>query len=162
VATAPPPDTALDPINGDPLTAEDWVTTFHLVMVAVDPFTYESAWLIDTAGRILSNFVGADCRVSWLVAGDDDQAREFLGPWSEKLLTFADPDREMIGALGLETLPAIVHLDHSLDVVAAAEGWDPTAWREVVANLTEMMSWNQPTIPEASDPMPYAGTPAIP
>lgn len=152
----------LDPINGEALPVEDWVTTFHLVMVAVDPYTYESAWIVDTAGRIMTNFLGADCRVAWLVTGPDGAAVEFLGPWSEKILTFADPDREMIAALGLETLPAIVHLNHALEVVASAEGWDPAAWRDFVRNLAETMSWNEPTVPRPDDPAPYAGTPALP
>ena len=34
------------------------------------------------------------------VAGTDDQARQFLGPWGERLLAFADPDREVIATLG--------------------------------------------------------------
>ncbi|NCY17386.1 MAG: hypothetical protein EBX39_11590, partial [Actinobacteria bacterium] len=34
---------------------------------ALDPFTLESSWILETAGRILTAFHGADCRVAWLV-----------------------------------------------------------------------------------------------
>lgn len=160
MASTPRPDVLLDPVNGDARPLEDWVTTFHLVLVALDPYTHESAWLIDTAARILDNFSGADCRVGWLVGGTEEQAREFLGPWADDLFTFADPDREVIATLGLEHLPALVHVDHSLQVVGSAEGWNPPEWREVITNLAEVMSWSRPAIPDVGDPTPYAGTPA--
>jgi hypothetical protein len=152
---------SLAPVGGEARPIEDWVTTFHLVVVAVDPFTHESGWLLDTAGRILEAFIGADCRVAWLVAGTDDQARQFLGPWGERLLAFADPDRAIIEALGLERLPAVVHLDHELRIVGSAEGWNPAEWRRVADGLAAVMSWTRPAIPGPKDPTPYQGTPAL-
>lgn len=146
--------------EGRPL--EEWVTNFHLVVVIVDPYTHESAWLIDTAGRILRNFAEADCRVGWLVTADAEAARDFLGPWSEELITFVDPERSVVAELGVESLPAIVHLDHGLQVVGSAEGWVPREWRAVVAELAEAMSWSRPNIPAEGDPTPYEGTPALP
>lgn len=161
VATAPPPDISLNPLQGDARPARDWVTTFHLVVVVLDPYTYESSWIIDTAARVLTTYSGADCRPAWLVTGTADEAAQFLGPWSEQLLTFADPDREMVKGLGLERLPALVHLNQSLEVVGAAEGWNPVEWRDVASNLATQMSWSKPTIPESDDPTPYSGTPAL-
>jgi hypothetical protein len=161
VATAPRPDVLLDPINGDARPLEDWVTTFHLVLVVLDPYTHESSWIIDTAGRILETFTGADCRVGWLVTAEQSQVEDFLGPWADKLFTCADPRREVVEALGLQSLPAIVHLDHGLHVLGSAEGWNPADWRTVASNLARHMSWIAPTIPVAGDPTPYAGTPAL-
>ena len=161
MATTPAPDIALAPVGGDARPIEDWVTVFHLVLVVLDPYTHESSWLIETSGRILRSFTGADCRVGWLVTGTDDQAKAFLGPWGDELLTFADPDRSMVKALGLEELPAIVHIDHGVNLVASAEGWDPNEWRDVATGLADQMSWTRPAIPGPRDPTPYAGTPAI-
>ena len=160
VATSPPPDLTLQPLTGKPRAVEEWVTTFHLVVVVLDPFTHESGWILPTAARVMGNFSGANCRVGWLVCGTGDQTRQFLGPWAERYLTFADPEREMVRGLGLERLPAIVHLNHSLEVLGAAEGWNPRAWRAVANGLAEAMSWSKPTIPTRDDPAPYAGTPA--
>lgn len=127
--------------------------------MALDPYTHESGWIIDTAGRVLSAFTGADCRVAWLVAADDEGTRAFLGPWADRILAFCDPDRVAIRSLGIEKLPAIVHLDHSLQMLGMAEGWRPDAWREVATNLATMMSWTRPAIPGPGDPTPYEGTP---
>ena len=161
MATAPPLDLSLAPLNGPPRTVEQWLTTFHLVFVALDPFTYESAWLLPTANKILLTFQEADCRIAWLVAGTPEECYQFLGPWSQEILTFADPDREAIKAFGLEYLPAIVHVGTDGSVIGAAEGWNPMEWRAVANNLAKIMAWAAPTIPGAGDPGPYPGSPAL-
>lgn len=161
MATAPPPEIELDPLQGDPRPVGDWVTTFHLAVVVLDPFTHESSWIIDTAARVLASYNAADVRTAWLVTGTDDEAREFLGPMADEFLTFTDPDRAFVKGLELETLPAFVHIDHALNVVGAAEGWNPAEWRSVASELSRQMSWSRPGIPEAGDPTAYAGTPAL-
>lgn len=137
------------------------MTTFHLVFVVLDPYTYESTWIVDTAGRVLESFSGAGCRPSWVVTADKDGARSFLGPWAQRLLTFADPDRELVQSLGLGSLPALVHLNQGLQVVGSAEGWNPEDWRKVTDNLATAMRWSRPIIPVTGDPVAYAGTPAL-
>jgi hypothetical protein len=137
-----------------------WLTTFHLAAVILDPYTYESAWLLETSGRILSGFRGADCRVAFVVTAPADEAREFLGPWAEQILTFADPGREFAKGLGLDELPAFVHLRQDGVVAGVAEGWDPIEWRNVASELAKAMSWTRPLIPGPGDPQPYAGSPA--
>lgn len=161
MATAPPPEIQLDPLQGDPRPVGDWVTTFHLAVVILDPFTHESSWIIDTAARILESYNAADVRTAWLVTGTDDEARQFLGPMADEFLTFTDPDRAFVKGLELETLPAFVHIDHALNVVGSAEGWTPPDWRAVASELSKQMHWSRPVIPDAGDPPPYPGTPAL-
>ena len=96
MATDPPADLLLDPLGGEPRTVAEWLTNFHLCVVVLDPFTNESAWILETAGRILSIYAAADVRVGWLVTATDDEARQFLGPWAEQFLTFTDPDRNAV------------------------------------------------------------------
>lgn len=156
-----PADTPLTSLAGDTRPIEEWTTTFHLALVVLDPFTYESAWILDTGGRILRTFAEADCRTAFVVTCDADSARQFVGPWADELLVFADPERQAVKGLGLELLPAFVHVNQANQVEAKAEGWDPDAWRAVAENLADRMSWRRPTIPTASDPAPYAGTPAF-
>jgi hypothetical protein len=152
----------LTPIRGKPRTVRELLTTFHLVFVALDPFTNESAWILPTAARILTVFDQADCRVAWLVAGaTPEECRMFLGPWAEQMLTFADPDREAVKAFGLQRLPALVHLGIDGTIVGAAEGWNPAEWRAVTDRLAKMMSWRAPALPSPRDPAPFAGTPAL-
>jgi hypothetical protein len=160
VATDPPADLPLAPINGEARSIEEWLTTFQLAIVVLDPFTNESAWLLETSGRILTHFTGADCRVAFLVTGTADEARQFLGPWADKVLTFADPDRTAVKALGLNELPAFVQVRQDVHVASSAEGWDPLEWRAVANALAKNMSWSAPLIPASGDPSPYAGSPA--
>ncbi len=159
VATVPA-DLKLEPIGGEPLTMSDQVTMFHLVTVVLDPYTYESAWLLETAGRILGELVGADCRVAWLVTADERDALAFLGPWAERFLTFADPDRTAVKALGVEEIPALVHIGNDLSIIGKADGWDADRWHPITDNLAKMMSWSKPVYPKPGDPMPFAGSPA--
>jgi hypothetical protein len=161
VASNPPPDTILRPVKGPPRPLSQFLTTFHLVLVVLDPFTHESAWIIETAGRVLTTFSQADCRVGWLVAGTTEECEAFLGPWAQRFITFSDPQREMVKALGLEHLPALVHLGMDGTVVAAAEGWSPRAWRAVTDELAEMVGWKGPSLPAPRDPAPYEGSPAL-
>ena len=160
MATDPPADLVLAPINGAARSIEEWLTTFQLAAVLLDPFTNESAWILETAGRILRHFIQADCRCAFVVTGTAEEARQFLGPWAEQVLTFADPDREVVKALGLNELPAFVQIRHDLHVESVAQGWDPLEWRTVAQKLAKDMSWSAPVIPLPGDPSPYAGSAA--
>jgi hypothetical protein len=161
VATAPPADTELTPLDGEARPLAEWLTTFSLVTVVIDPFTWESAWILDTAGRVLRTFAEADCRVSWLVTGDAAQARQFLGPWADEVLTFTDPDRAMVKALGLEHLPALVHIAQDGTLVGVAEGWDAAEWKAITTELGRLLSWSSPVLPAHGDPGSFEGTPAL-
>jgi hypothetical protein len=161
VPTDPDRDVTLTHLSGAQHPLDDWLTTFHLAVVVLDPYTYESAWLLETAGRIMQQFIGADVRVGFVITAEPDDAKQFLGPWSDRLFVLCDPDKAFVKSLGLETLPAIVHLGIDGSLLGSAEGWDPEAWRAVVANLAKSMSWKAPEVPAAGDPRPYAGAPAI-
>jgi len=81
MATAPPPEIELDPLQGDSRPLGDWVTTFHLAVVVLDPFTHESSWIIDTAARILECYNAADVRTAWLVPAPTKKQSSFLVLW---------------------------------------------------------------------------------
>lgn len=161
MATDPPADLQLTPIRGDAHTVAEWLTTFHLCTVVLDPYTNESAWILETAGRLLQTYSAADVRVAFTLTCSVDEAKQFLGPWADRLLAFADPDRAFVKAVGLEQLPAIVHLNISGAVEDASEGWDPDGWRRVAENLSRILSWSRPTIPSPGDPAAFSGTPAL-
>jgi hypothetical protein len=159
VAIDPSPDLPLTPLGRESRPLREWLTMFHLVLVALDPFEEQSAWLVDTAGRILENYDQADCRVAFLVAGTEDEARQFLGHWATDVLTIADPDLVAVKGLGLNTLPAWVHLAIDGTVMSSCEGWDPPCWREAAENLAEVVLWSAPVIPLPTDPAPFPGAP---
>ncbi|MGK2957510.1 MAG: hypothetical protein ACSLFB_03745 [Acidimicrobiales bacterium] len=155
-----PAELELTPINGDTTTLQQWLTTFHLVLVILDPYTNESAWLLPTVARTLRVYSDADCRVGLLTTSSAEEARQFLGPYAQEFLTFADPDRSVAKGLGLSKLPAIVHIRQDLSIAGFAEGWDPPEWRKVTEALSESMQWSKPVIPGPRDPAPFAGSPA--
>ncbi len=153
-------DLTLHPHGGESLTLADQVTMFHLVAVVLDPYTYESSWILETAGRILEEFMGADCRTAWIVTADEADATAFLGPWEQRLLTFCDPDRELVKGLGVEQIPALVHIGNDLSVIGLANGWNPDEWHPITDNLATMMSWSKPLYPKPGDPTAFAGSAA--
>lgn len=155
-----PESVSLTALSGDSASLDDWLTTFQLAVVVIDPYTSESSWLLDTAGGLLTEFTGADCRVAWVVTADAADARTFLGPWAERLLTFCDPDRSFVKGVGLSSLPAFVHLRQDRVVVSAAEGWHPEEWDAAITALTEMMSWSKVDVPPPGSPRPFDGAPA--
>ena len=132
-----------------------------MASVIVDPYTNESAWVLDVAARIMREFSGAAVRVNWIVTADADDAKTFLGPLAVEFLTFADPDRAAVQALGLERLPAFVFILMDGTVAAAAEGWAPPAWRRVADTIANAVKWSRPVIPEPGDPPAFQGTPAL-
>ena len=159
MATNPPLDLVLTPITGAGRPVKGWLTVFHLMFVAVNPNNDRSAWIVPTAARILNDYDDADCRVAWMVTGEADDARRFLGRWAKEILTFIDPDLVAVKAFGLGSLPAIVHLGMDGSVVNAAEGWDPPAWRKLTVELSRIVDWTHPVIPGPRDPAPFAGVP---
>jgi hypothetical protein len=160
VVTNPAADVELQTLKGGTLALGEMVTMFHLALVVVDPFTHQSAWILPTAQRILGTFRAADVRVGFVVTGTPDEARDFLGPVADEFLVLADPERKLVRSLGLESLPAWVHIDHLLQVEASAQGWNPDEWRLAAEHLAERMDWTRPTIPTAGDPVPFHGSPA--
>lgn len=161
VATNPPADLMLTPLTGKGFPLSGWLVQYHLLLVTLDPFTNESAWLLKTSAKILQTFEQADCRVGFVLAGADvDETKQFLGPYGREILAFPDPDRAITRAFGFVRLPAIVHVDLGANVVNSCEDWDPAGWQTVTDELARMMSWTGPVLPYTSDPGPYLGTPA--
>ena len=155
-------DIELHPLEGRARPLSQWLTTFPLATVALDPYTHESSWILDTALRILTGFRDADVRVSFTVAGTNPEgASRFLGPLADEILSFTDQDRSLVEALGLSALPAFVVVRQDGWVVGTAQGWDPVSWRDLANDLAVLTNWSRPEVPTADDPAPYAGTSAL-
>jgi len=161
MATTPPPDLVLTPIGSQARPLQEWLTTFHLATVAIDPYTNESSWILHTAARILEGLRGSDARVNFLVTANERDTRRFMGPLIERFLVFADPDRAAVKALGLNELPAFAFVRVDGTVPAAAEGWNSAEWRAVADAIAAATAWQAPDIPLAGDPGPFRGTPAL-
>ena len=161
MASNPSLDVVLSSIDGASRPLEEWLTTFNLACVVIDPYTNESSWILKTAARILAGFSGADVRVNFVVACDATDARSFLGKLADEFLVFTDPDRRFVASLGLKELPAFVFVSMDGNVAASAEGWDGSEWRRVADAIAAATAWNKQAIPAAADPAPFKGTPAL-
>ncbi len=154
-------DLVLAPLGAEPRPLEEWLTTFHLATVVLDPYTNESSWILPTATRVLEGLRGSDARVNFLVTADEEDTRTFLGPLAQRFLVFTDPERMVVKALGLTELPAFVFIRVDGTVAASAEGWTAASWRAVADAITEATAWRSPDIPMVGDPGPFHGSPAL-
>jgi len=160
-ASEVPAGLQLTSLDGQSRPVDEWLITFQLLGVVLDPYTYESAWLLDTAGRILEGFRGASVRTAIIVTCDADAAKEFLGAYTDQVLVLVDPDRAFVRAFELDELPAFVHLRQNRRIGGVAQGWDPAAWKEIAGVVAAERHWSRPMIPAAGDPAPYRGSAAL-
>lgn len=160
-----PTDLVLTPLHDGALgkgrPVMEWLTTFHLASVVLDPYTNESSWILRTATRVLEEFRGCDVRINMIVTAGAADAAAFLGPLTEKFLVFCDPDRAAVKAMGLTELPAFVLTQVDGVVGAKAEGWDPEAWEQVADAIAAITKWSSIELPGAGDPVPFRGSPAL-
>ena len=160
-----PADLVLTPLVGDaagqgrPLM--EWLTTFHLASVVLDPYTNESSWVLKAATRVLEQFRSSDARINLIVTANAGDARAFLGPYAERFLTFCDPERSVVRAIGLSELPAFVFIRVDGVVAAAAQGWNPPEWEAVADAIAEVCWWTSIPVPGPGDPGPFRGSPAL-
>ena len=160
-----PSDLVLTPLvrggagTGRPLM--EWLTTFHLASVVLDPYTNESSWILRTATRVLEEFRDCDVRINLLVTAPPDEAAQFLGPLADRFLVFCDPERAVVRAMELNELPAFVLTRVDGVVDARAEGWDPEAWERVADAIAALTKWLSIELPLPGDPVPFRGSPAL-
>ena len=148
--------------GGETRTIDEWLITFQLLGVVLDPFTYESSWLLETAGRILETFRGASVRICFILTCIDAQARQFLGPWAEQMLVYVDPDRTFVRACGLERAAGPRPPAPEPDARRRGGGVAcPRRGAPVVARVAVDTAWTKPVVPLAGDPAPYPGSPAL-
>ena len=156
----PNQDLVLTPLGKKGRPLREWLTTFHLASVVLDPYTNESSWVLNSAVRIMRHFSGAAVRVNFIITCGEDDAKTFLGPLADEFLVFPDPDRVAVKALGLSELPAFVVMQMNGEIPAAAQGWSGKEWDKVCSTIADLTSWSKPTVPGPNDPGPFHGTPA--
>ncbi len=158
---SPSLDTQIQSLKGDARPLEEWLTTFHLATIVLDPFTNESAWILPTAVRILRQFAGASVRTNFVITSTPDEARQFLGPYADEFLVFCDPARTFVKQLSLTEIPAFVYVQINGTVPVNAQGWNAKEWSSVAEHIATAVSWRKPIIPVSGDPGSFKGSPAL-
>jgi hypothetical protein len=159
MAKNPDPALKLTTSQGVTRTLDDWSTMFHLCLVVL-PARTEAAAYVPVGLRLFSVFGDADCRFAFVVTGPESVAKRLLGDAESKVVTYVDPDRELVASLGLERLPAFVLLRQDTTLVTATEGWDPKDWQRVAREAGRLLAWTVPEVAAEGDPPPFAGWPA--
>ena len=139
-------------------TLDDWSTMFQLCFVVLPARPEAAAW-IPVAQRIFATFGDSDCRCAFVVTGSADVTRRVLGQAERDDVTFIDPDQALVTSLGLERLPAFVHLRQDTTVAAAAEGWNPAEWQVVAREIAKAMAWTYPELTGPNIPPRTEGWP---
>jgi hypothetical protein len=145
VAQNPDPNLALSNMKGVTRSLDDWATTFNLAIVLLPARAEASAWNI-VIDRIYRTLGDSDVRTCICVASTPAITRRIIGDLADRYLTFCDPDHALASSLGLERLPAIVHLRQDTTLVDAAQGWSVTEWQRVVDEIARHVHWTAPIL----------------
>jgi hypothetical protein len=156
VAQNPDPALELTSIAGVTRTLDDWATVFNLAIVLLPARPEAAAW-VPVIDRIYATFGDSDARTTVCVAANAAITRRILGDAADRWLTFCDPDQRLSSALGLERLPAFVHLRQDTTLVAAAQGWSVTEWQRLADELAKKEHWTSPRIAAPGNPRPTPG-----
>ena len=158
MAKNPDPTLALSTAAGVTRSLDDWTTMFHLCLVIL-PDRPEAARWIPIAQRIFDVLGDSDARTAYVVPSTAAIAERILGEEYEKAMVFLDPDRTLITNLGLEHLPAFVHIRQDTSLGAAAEGWNAQEWQKVAKEISAAMAWSVPDVapPGSTIPATTAG-----
>jgi hypothetical protein len=159
VAKNPDPALELTTSKGVTRSLDDWSTMFQLCLVIL-PDRPEASVFVPIAERIFATFGDSDANTSYVVTGPASVADRLLGEAQPRELTFVDPDRALVHSLGLERLPAFVHLAQDTSVYASTEGWDPDEWKRVAKEVAAVMAWTVPELSQPGDPPRFEGWPA--
>ena len=158
VAQNPDPQLALTSIVGVTRTLDDWTTMFNLALIIL-PDRPEGRAFVPVIERIYATFGDSDVRTAVCVPSTEPVTRRILGDAADKWLVFCDPEKALAASLGLERLPAFVHLRQDTTLVAAAQGWSPTEWQKVADEVAKSLHWTSPQVGGRNDPPPGPGWP---
>jgi len=96
-----------------------------------------------------------------IVVPDRPEGSQFVPVIERIFATFgeSDADRAFVESLGLDRLPAFVHLRQDTTLVTAAQGWSPTEWQRVADQIAKHEHWTSPVVTGRGDPAPTPGWP---
>ena len=158
MARNPDPLLSITSYTGVTRTLDDWTTVFNLALIVL-PDRPEAAAFVPVINRIFATFGESDVRTIICVPTTTAITKRILGPLVDQYLVWCDPDRALVAGLGLERLPAFVHLRQDTSLVTAAQGWSPTEWQKVADQIAKHEHWSSPIVTGPGDPSPTPGWP---
>jgi hypothetical protein len=156
VAQNPNPQLSITSYKGVTRTLDDWATVFNLAIVVL-PDRPEGSRFIPIIDRIFATFGDSDVRTIVCVPTTAAITKRIIGDAVDRWLVWCDTERAFVGGLGLERLPAFVHLRQDTTLVNAAQGWSPTEWQRVADEIAKHEHWTTPIVAGRGDPPPSPG-----
>jgi hypothetical protein len=156
VAQNPNPQLTITSYKGVTRTLDDWATVFNLAIVVL-PDRPEGSRFIPIIDRIFATFGDSDVRTIVCVPTTAAITKRIIGDAADRWLVWCDAERAFVGSLGLERLPAFVHLRQDTTLVSAAQGWSPTDWQRVADEIAKHEHWTTPIVAGRGDPPPSPG-----
>jgi hypothetical protein len=160
MAQNPDPQISITSYAGVTRTLDDWATVFNLALIVL-PDDPGGASFIPVIDRIFATFGDSDVRTIVCVPSTAAITKRILGDRLEKWLVWCDPEKVLVSSLGLERLPAFVHLRQDTSLVSAAQGWSPTEWQRVADEIAKHEHWTSPIVSGRGDPAPTPGWPTV-
>ena len=158
MAQNPNPQLQITSYKGVTRTLDDWATVFNLAIIVV-PDRPEGSQFVPVIERIFATFGESDARTIVCVPTTAAIAKRILGEAVDQYLVWCDADRAFVESLGLDRLPAFVHLRQDTTLVTAAQGWSPTEWQRVADQIAKHAHWTSPVVAGRGDPAPTPGWP---
>jgi hypothetical protein len=158
VAQNPNPQLQITSYKGVTRTLDDWATVFNLAIIVV-PDRPEGSQFVPVIERIFATFGESDARTIVCVPTSAAITKRILGDAVDRWLVWCDTDRAFVESLGLDRLPAFVHLRQDTTLVTAAQGWSPTEWQRVADQIAKHEHWTSPVVAGRGDPAPTPGWP---
>ena len=158
MARNPDPALPLTSLKGVTRTLDDWATVFNLAIVLLPP-RLEARAFVPVVERMFRTLGDSDARTCICVSGAPLVARRLLGDAADEWLVFCDPESTLAASLGLERLPAFVHLRQDSTLVQAAQGWSVTEWQRVSDEIARLQHWTSPVLAAPGNPPPTPGWP---
>jgi hypothetical protein len=158
MAGNPNPQLPITSYTGITRTLDDWATVFNLAIVVL-PDRPEGSQFVPVIERIFATFGDSDVRTIVCVPSTPAITKRIIGDAVDEWLVWCDPDRAFAESLGLERLPAFVHLRQDTTLVTAAQGWSPSEWQRVADEIARLQHWTSPVVAGRGDPAPTPGWP---
>jgi hypothetical protein len=156
VANNPDPSLELTSIAGVTRTLDDWATVFNLAIVLLPARPEAAAW-VPVIDRLYATLGDSDVRTTVCVSANAAITRRIIGDAASRWLTFCDPDQRLASALGLERLPAFVHLRQDTSLVTVTQGWSASEWQRVADEIAKKQHWTSPQVAAPGNPRPTPG-----
>jgi hypothetical protein len=158
VAQNPDPLLPITSYAGVTRTLDDWATVFNIMLIVL-PDRPEGAAFVPVVDRIFATFGDSDVRTIVCVPSTRTITKRILGNAVDRWLTWLDPDRALVGSLGLERLPSLLLLRQDTQLSTAVQGWSPTEWQKTVDEIARKEHWSSPIVTGRGDPAPTPGWP---